>query len=64
MNKNIYLLVLALVFLISNKTKAKEQVVEKYNYALSGIILKLIISLEIGSKFGIKTLKDMSLVVI
>ena len=40
MKKNIYLLVIVLVFMISNKTLAKEQVVEKYNYALSGINLR------------------------
>ncbi len=67
MNKNIYLLVLALVFLISNKTKAKEQVVEKYNYALSGINLredktlnsKILLNIPYGEKvFVLKETSD------
>jgi len=40
MKKIIYLLYTVLVFMIFNKTVAKEKFVEKYNYALSGINLR------------------------
>jgi len=58
MKKIIYLLVIVLVFMIFNKTLAKEQVVKKYNYALSGIKLredknldsKILINIPYGEK--------------